>query len=617
MLISLRIENFALIDRLELVFGPGLNVLTGETGAGKSIILDAIDAALGGKVTSRSIRTGAQRALVEATFKLTPDLAQWLDEQEIDLLDEISLVCSREMTTNQTVLRSSRSRINGVVVNRKQIEQLRSRVVEITAQGQSVLIGQPAHQRDCLDSFGGAPLLQQRRAVFEAYTACQEAFAHLEGRRQSEQMRLQKLDLLEFQLKELSAAKLEEPDELEHLDQERQRLSHVVELQKQSYQVYQALYQNDGEADAAADILGEAEATLIDMVNYDVQLQPILDMVSAALAQVEEAGRQINAYGEGLEADPQRLETVEQRIRDLKQICRKYGPNLAEAIAYTERIQAELEELQGGGQSIEVLEQIYQERKAILVKVCADLTQLRRSAADELEARLVSGLKPLAMEKVQFKVEIAPSPPTAAGADKITFLFSPNPGEPLHPLTETASGGEMSRFLLALKSCFTQVDSVGTLIFDEIDVGVSGRVAAAIAQKLHQLSVHHQVLCVTHQPLIAAMADRHFRVHKQVIDTQDSPIPDRHLSNTQNSDVRTVVRVSSLDNHLTRSEELAQLAGGHFATEEISFAFGESLLAQAASRRQRQQLSPSSQSESLPDSDSQTETAIDRTLNNP
>lgn len=613
MLLGLRIENFALIDRLELVFGPGLNVLTGETGAGKSIILDAIDAALGGKVTSRSIRTGAIRAVVEATFKLTPDLTDWLLEQEIDLLDEISLVCSREMSTTQGVLRSSRSRINGVVVNRQQIEQLRSRLVEITAQGQTVQIGQPARQRHCLDSFGGSPLLLQRREVFAAFTACSEALSHLENRRQSEQMRLQKLDLLEFQLKELSTANLQDPDESEHLEQERQRLSHVVELQKQSYQVYQALYQNDGEADAAADILGQAEAVLIDMVNYDVQLQPILDMVSAALSQVEEAGRQINAYGEDLEADPQRLETVEQRIRDLKQICRKYGPSLAEAIAYSQRVQSELEELQGGGQSMEVLEQVYQERKAILEKACASLSQLRRTAADELEARLVSELKPLAMEKVKFQVETTPCPPTSYGADKIVFMFSPNPGEPLHPMTETASGGEMSRFLLALKACFSQVDSVGTLIFDEIDVGVSGRVAVAIAQKLHQLSQHHQVLCVTHQPLVAAMADRHFRVDKEVIE-KESAVTSHEISNTQHSDVRTVVRVSALDNHLTRSEELAQLAGGEFGTEAIAFA--ESLLAQAASHRLMQPL-PISKPKPLPDSGSHSETAIDKTLNNP
>ncbi len=573
MLLGLRIENFALIDHLELTFGLGLNVLTGETGAGKSIILDAIDAALGGKVTSRLIRTGAQRAVVEATFRLSPELAAWLVQQEIDLIDETELVCCRELAVHQGTLRS-RSRINGILVTRPIVERLRDRLVEITAQGQSVLLGQPATQRDWLDSFGGEDLLNQRREVFAAYQACQQALSTLEQRRIGERQRLQQIDLLEFQVRELSAASLTDPDELEMLEQERQRLSHVVELQQQSYQVYQTLYQNDGDAEAAADLLGHGEALLSDMVAYDASLQPLLDMVSTALAQIEEAGRQINAYGESLEADPQRLETVEQRVQELKQICRKYGPSLSDAIAYSERIQAELAELQDNEQSIEVLEQIYAERQQVLLQLCERLTQLRLIAAAHLEARLVEALKPLAMEKVQFKVDIAAHAPGASGGDRITFLFTPNPGEPLKPLTETASGGEMSRFLLAIKSCFSQVDSVGTLIFDEIDVGVSGRVAAAIAEKLHQLSYHHQVLCVTHQPLIAAMADCHFRVDKQAIAT-DSVTTDS---------VRTVVRVSALEDILTRRQELAQLAGGQYAAEAIAFA--ESLLTQAASRRQ-------------------------------
>jgi len=598
MLLGLRIENLALIDRLELAFGAGLNVLTGETGAGKSIILDAIDAGLGGKVTSRSIRTGAKRALIEATFRLTPNLVQWLSEQEIDLLDESSLVCSRELSTSQDgILRSSRCRINGVLVNKQQIEQLRSLTVEITAQGQTVQIGQAAIQREYLDNFGGDAILLKRQEVFKAYSACSQALSNLEKRRQSEQMRLQKLDLLEFQLKELTAANLDEADELQSLEQERSRLSHVVELQKQSYQVYQSLYQNEGEGQAAvADVLGEAEATLMDMVNFDASLQSILEMVSTALAQVEEAGRQINAYGEALEADPERLETVEQRIRELKQICRKYGPNLAEAIAYKQKIEAELAELKGGGESLEVLEQIYQEKRSSLAQICEVLSKLRRTAAIELEEKLVRELKPLAMEKVKFQVEVTPVSPMASGADKITFMFSANPGEPLHSLTETASGGEMSRFLLAFKACLCSAidaaDSVGTLIFDEIDVGVSGRVAAAIAQKLHQLSQHQQVLCVTHQPLVAAMADCHFRVDKQVI-----PTPDTEINGLLQSDIRTVVRVSTLDNNSTRSEELAQLAGGESATEAIAFA--ESLLAQAASQRNAQNLKAISSQQTL------------------
>ncbi len=572
MLLSLQIENFALIDTLNLEFGAGLNVLTGETGAGKSIILDAIDAALGGKVSSRVIRTGTKRAIVEATFKLDQVLAAWLVEQEIELIDEFTVVCSREMTTGGGSLRS-RSRLNGVLVNRALMAELRDRLVEITAQGQTVQVG-AAQVRDWLDLYGGTS--HEQREVVAAFVKYQQARGNAEKRRQSERDRLQQLDLLTYQVQELGAVNLGDPDEFEQLEQERARLSHVVELQQLSYQVYQALYQNDNDAPAGADLLAQAESTLSNMVQYDPQLQPLLDLVSDALASVVEAGRQISAYGEGLEADPQRLIEVEERIRELKQICRKYGPTLQEVLAYYQRIQAELAELNSGEQSIETLEQQEQKCEERLTKACAQLTEARRKSATQLEARLVAELKPLAMEKVQFEVEVAPSSPTATGADKITFLFSPNPGEPLQPLTAIASGGEMSRFLLALKACFSEVDAAGTLVFDEIDVGISGRVTQVIAEKLHQLSQRHQVLCVTHQPLVAAMADRHFRVDKAF--EPSLLIPD--------SEVRTIVRVTALDNFTTRREELATLAGGHSANDAIAFA--DSLLTQAAHRRQAQ-----------------------------
>jgi len=564
MLLCLRIENFALIDELEIDFGAGLNVLTGETGAGKSIILDAIDAVLGGKVSSRVIRTGTQRAMVEATFASTPPLAAWLNEQEIDLIDDSSIVVSREISATGNNVRS-RSRVNGVLVNRQTMGGMRGRLVEITAQGQTVQVGQSAKVRDWLDLYGGDSLIQQRQKVSVIYSTYQQATQALEKRRTSERERLQQLDLLTYQVQELKAVNLSDSQELDQLLQERERLNHVVELQQMSYKVYQALYQND-EGNAATDLLGDSETVLNDMVEYDTQLQPLLDLVKDAQAALTEVGRQINAYGEELEADPQRLEEVEERIQELKQICRKYGPTLTEAIAYYQKIQGELAEINNSEQSLESLEQQEQACFHELTQASIQLTQLRRHAAANLESRLVSELKPLAMEKVKFQVEILPIPPTAAGADKITFMFSPNPGEPLQPLTETASGGEMSRFLLALKACFSQADTDQTLVFDEIDVGVSGRVAQSIAEKLYQLGRTQQVLCVTHQPLVAAMADWHFRVDKQIFKQ------------------RTVVRVTSLDNLTTRREELAQLAGGKSATEAIAFA--ESLLLQAANHRQ-------------------------------
>ena len=582
MLLSLRIENFALIDQLELDLGIRLNVLTGETGAGKSIILDAVDVVLGGKVNQRLVRSGSDKALVEATFQGEPNLLAWLTEQGIDSLEEGDIVCSREITQTKSSVRS-RSRLNGVLVNRGIMEQLRDRLVEITAQGQTANLMIPTRQRELLDLYGGNSLLKQRGEVGKVYGKWQKAKQELESRRRSDQERLQRLDLLKFQLEELDKTNLDNPEELTQLEQERDRLSHVVELQQLSYQAYQALYQNDNGGSSCNDLLGNAEQVVTEMVSYDSQLEPVLEMIRTALMQVVEAGQQINAYGDSLEVDPQRLEEVERRIGQLKQICRKYGPSLAEAIAHYQKLQSELEQVNNSSQSLEELEKNCQVNQQKFIQECSQLTQLRQKAAKKLEQRLIKELKPLAMDKVQFECCLNPTAGSAHGADQVVFYFSPNPGEKMQPLSETASGGEMSRFLLALKACFSQTNQHShTLIFDEIDVGVSGKVAQAIAEKLHQLSQKHQVLCVTHQPLVAAMADMHFHVNKQVIN-QISP-QHNGKNGQEHQEIRTVVRVNPLTDHELRRQELAQLAGGKSASEAMAFA--ESLLVQAANHRQ-------------------------------
>ncbi len=575
MLLSLHIHNFTLIDELELEFGAGLNVLTGETGAGKSIVLDAIDLVLGGKPSLRMIRTGTEKAIVEATFATNDRIRAWSIDREFDSPDD-TVICSRELSIQGTNLRS-RLRVNGAICNRQLAQELRELLIEITAQGQTVLLTNPNHQKELLDLYGGAAIVQQRGRIATAYTNYQQADLLWRERQQNEQQRLQRLDLLQYQAEELDRANLTTPAEIIDLETERQRLSHVVDLQQQSYAVYQLLYQNDtGGAIAVADMLGKAESTLIDMVEIDSSLQSTLDLVSLALAQVTEAGREINYYGDALEADPDRLLEIEERISTLKLICRKYGPSLTEAIEFENAVQTELNQLTGAVVSLDELARQAQDLHAKLVAACHQLTTLRQQAAIDLERQLIGELKPLAMDKVQFQVEIVPQPPTSTGADRIAFNFSPNPGEPLQPIAATASGGEMSRFLLALKACFSNNGGAGTLIFDEIDAGVSGKVAQSIAGKLHHLSQSQQVLCVTHQPLIAAMADRHFRVTKETIGSN-------HPGNGNATIERTIVRIEELHSQQQRRDEIAQIAGGQSAQEAISFA--TSLLTQAKTRK--------------------------------
>ncbi len=591
MLLALKIENFALIDSLALTFQAGFNVLTGETGAGKSILLDALDVVLGGRVSQRMVRSGEKKATIEATFELTDRTRAWLTQQKIPVTGD-RLICFRELTAGQNTVRS-RSRLNGIAVTKPQIEALRLHLVEITAQGQTLLVGDPQMQMEWLDGVGGAPLLAQREKVEACYQRMVEARTALERRRRAEQQRQEQLDLFDYQWKELSAANLEDPEELVQLEQEQNRLSHAVELQQQSYQVYQLLYQNEQDGVASADLLGQSIQILEDMLEYDPAVEGILQLVQEALAQVEEAGRLINTYGETMETDPDRLRTVQSRMSQLKQLTRKYGKTLPELISYGQEIQASLALLTGEGQSVEALEAAYETAMASLKQACQVLTELRSQAARSLENSLIRELKPLAMERVQFQVALTPTEPTAKGADHIQFLFSPNPGEPLQPLAEIASGGEMSRFLLALKAALAQVDTVNTLVFDEVDVGVSGRVAQAIAEKLFHLGRTQQVLCVTHQPMVAALADAHFRVGKEVIELAtaasskgkrgkgQSPASESAATGEQ---VRTVVRVMPLDRAMRR-DELAQLVGGQTHQEALSFA--DSLLQQADTLRQQ------------------------------
>ncbi|MCA6587415.1 MAG: DNA repair protein RecN [Pseudanabaena sp.] len=594
MLLSLKIENFALIDRLELDLYAGLNILTGETGAGKSIVLDALDAALGGKVSARVIRSGADRANIEATFSINQVIAQWLESQEIDAIDAETLICSREIT-----VKSNRTRVNGVVVNKQQIQELRDHLVEITAQGQTILLSQSAQQRELLDSFGDQAFNQaislQRHKVAKLFEIKERSRKALFERQQNERNRLQQLDMLRYQLKELTAANIEDPDELDHLESDRNRLAHSVELQKQGYAVYEALYQNDS-GSACADLLGQAESILTEMITFDREVEGILELVSSALAQVEEAGRQINNYANHLDSEPEQLESIEQRINQIKQICRKYG-TLPEAIAYMEKLQNELTELTDQSVSLEDLERKAEADLQSLLKACKKLTELRRQTAIALEKAQIEVLKMLAMEKVRFQVGLYPVEPTALGSDRIEFEFSPNLGEPLQPLAETASGGEMSRFLLALKTCFVQqktqqeiltnVESshakVGTMVFDEIDTGVSGRVAQAIATQLWQLSRSSQILCVTHQPLIAAIADRHFHVSKDVVGDR-TKIQIRLLElEARKQELAQIASGKSIDQGKRKKEKGKDVLQGK---EDIALsqaiAFAESLLEQAA-----------------------------------
>ena len=540
MLTGLRLENIALIERLQLDFSGGFTVLTGETGAGKSILLDALDALLGGS-GPRLLRQGSGRGLIEASFSLSPPLVHWLAQQQLEA-EEGEILLSREWRLSEGRL-SSRHRLNGVSVNRGQIQELRPLLLDLTVQGQTQQLARPGQQRRWLDRFAGEPIQRQLPAVAAAHRAWKLAAADLAAARAGWEALQQERGRQEQQLADLEAAGLEDPAERERLQAEENRLAHGVRLQEGVMLLLARLLEGAEEAPSVLDHLAACEAELTQMRQLDPGLAELTGRCSDAVALLQDLARDLDRYGAALESDPASLAQLQERMAQLKALERRHGKDLAELIVWRDQLRLQL--APGGGEaSLEVLELAESAARGQRDQVNADLSEARRAAAGQLELQLMAALRPMGLANVRFAVAIESASPGEEGADAVQFLFSANPGQPLAPLAEVASGGEMSRFLLALKTCLAAADQHVTLLFDEIDSGVSGRVSGAMAALLRRLAEQRQVFCVTHQPLVAAAADHHFLVSKEVVEG---------LTHT---------RVSQLRDTQARQSELAQLAGG-------------------------------------------------------
>lgn len=557
-LLGLRLENIALIERLELAFSGGFTVLTGETGAGKSILLDALDALLGGGTApgGRLLRQGSSQGRIEASFSLTPSLQAWLEQQQLSA-EEGEVLLSREWRLSDDRL-SSRQRLNGVAVNRSQVQELRPLLLDLTVQGQSQLLARPGQQRRWLDRFGGDPLLVALPPVAEAWRRWREACSELEQARAGWQQHLQERQRQEQLLADLEAADLEDPQERLRLQQEQDRLAHGVRLQEGVTQLLGRLVEGAEGAPSVLDHLAACQQELQTMEQLDGSLEPLGACAAEALARLQDLARDLDRYGGSLESDPGRLAELQERMALLKALERRHGLALGELIALRDRLRDQL--APGGGEAaLACLADRELQARRERDHRNSGLTALRREAAAALERQLMEALRPMGLAAVRFAVRIEPAPASADGADTVQFLFCANPGQPLAPLVDVASGGEMSRFLLALKTCLAAADPHVTLLFDEIDSGVSGRVSGAMAELLRRLGRQRQVFCVTHQPLVAAAADHHFRVSKQVVEGI------------------TRTRVSHLRDIHARQAELAELAGGDHSE---AHSYAASLLAQ-------------------------------------
>ncbi len=552
MLGELHVTNFAIIDRLALRLPDGFSVLTGETGAGKSIIVDAVGALLGGRVTDDLVRTGADAAYIEGIFTLPPaqarELAPLLAEHGLNG-DDDTLILSRE------IRRGGRNvcRINGRAVTAAVLRTVAQGLVDIHGQSEHLSLLRVNTHVDLLDRY--AELGGARQRVAEGVAELRRVRRELHDLLRDERELARRVDLLTFQVQEIAAARLREGEE-EELRLERQRLANAERLAQLADLAYRALHEGEDEAPSASDRLSEARAALDDLAGLDPTLAPCLQQAEELTYQVEALAESLRDYRDAVEFDPPRLKQIEDRLDLIFNLKRKYGDSITEILAFAARAGRELDHITHAEERIAELQA---EENRLLVAVgemAAALSAARVAAATRLAAAMETQLMDLGMAGARFVVDIRQEEAEdgvivgdrrlacdATGVDRVEFLVAPNVGEPPKPLARIASGGEMSRLMLALKSILSAADEIPTLIFDEIDVGIGGRSAAVIGEKLWRLTSAHQVICVTHLPQIAAFADAHYAISKGVVEG------------------RTTTRVKKLSRP-ERLEELAMMLGG-------------------------------------------------------
>jgi DNA repair protein RecN (Recombination protein N) len=558
MLTELYIENFALIDRLTVSFAPGLNILTGETGAGKSIVIDAINVLLGERAGTELIRTGTSRAVLQATFDLgdAPHLLPALEELGVEP-EEGVIIFSREVAREGRNL----ARINGRTCPVNVIRQVGDLLVDLHGQHEHQSLLREEHHINFLDALGDADFIQTKAEVAELSRRRSALRQELHELQTDERDRLRAIDLLTFQVQEIEKAALT-PGEEEELAAERNRLANAEKLHESATTAYQLLYEGE-EGRSVLDALGEAEMQLAGLLRYDESLEPLVQALQAASVQITDACRELGDYRDGAQFDPERLNEVEERLELLGTLKRKYGESLPAVLAYGNEKRAELDRLSHHEERLEEIGLEIRRAEKELAERALQLSAARAALAERLAADVQAELTGLGMPKAVFRVDLAQHPQedglpvgdgrvavTLQGIDAVAFHISANPGEPPKPLAKIASGGELSRIMLALKAVSARGAGVPTLIFDEIDTGIGGRTAEVVGDKLAQVARVAQVISVTHLAQLAFYADRHFLLEKET------------------AGERTVSRMRDLSDD-ERVEELARLQAGGRVTDAV------------------------------------------------
>ena len=510
MLTRLMVKDFALIHQIELEFDARFNVLTGETGAGKSIVIDAVSLLLGARASSKDIRYGCSKAMVEGTFYVedAAQLAQ-LAEAGHEADEEGQMILYRELTAAG----KNTCRINDRTVTLATFRQIGQMLINIYGQHDFQSISRKEHHRELLDSMGDATFVHTAEQMREAYRQLTKAQQQKEELQNALRERQDRKDYLRFKLGELDELKLQ-PGEEEQLEQELEVLDNYEKIVSVTDGAYQALY---GDRRSVYAVLTAVTDHLKSIAKYDNQLKELADNLESMQYQAEDYGMTLSGYGSRIDFDADRRDRMNERKYTLDRAKRKYNMTIEDLIAETERVRDELETLENADERMEELDAECSRRRKDYEALAVTVRAERHRLAEQLTEGLLRELVQLAMPHTRFEVRFEEKEPGLHGMDDIAFYMSANPGQPLRELSEIASGGEMSRIMLAFKTVLAQHENIGTLIFDEIDTGIGGNIVVKVGEKLALVSRHAQVICVTHSPQIAALADRHFRIHKQIV----------------------------------------------------------------------------------------------------
>ncbi|GIV84684.1 MAG: DNA repair protein RecN [Candidatus Roseilinea sp.] len=539
MLTELRVRDFAIIESLDIEFAPGLNVLTGETGAGKSIIVDCIALLLGDRAEANMVRAGAPAAWVEGVFSCDgaarAQVEATLAEHGIECDEPGQLTLAREVRANGRSI----ARVNGRAVSQHTLRALGELLVDVHGQSEHLSLLRVKEHVNLLDRYAGLWALRQRVAA--KVGELRAVRRRLDELQHGERERARRVDMLKFQIEEIRAARLK-PGEEAALLEEHTRLANAEALAAYADEAHAALYESARGAPAALDLIAQAMRAIANLTRFDSRFEEYHQSLAEANAIIAEVARTLRDYRDAIEFNPQRLQKVEDRLELIKKLKRKYGETVEAVIAFAEQAEAELDQIEHSAAHIEALQQQAQQLTREIAEISSELSGARQEAATRLAQGVEAELQDLRMGSARFAVQITPQEPDATGADHVEFMIAPNAGEGLKPLAKIASGGETARLMLALKATLSLADNTPTLIFDEIDQGIGGRIGTVVGQKLWRLARAHQVICITHLPQLASFGDAHFKVEKI----------QRHG--------RTMTAVRPLDRK-ARLEELAQMLG--------------------------------------------------------